>query len=325
MRAIGCAAFADPPVLRLGDLPIPSPGPGEVRLRVRAAGVNFADTLMVRGKYQAKPEFPFVPGMEMAGEIDGLGVGVSGFAVGTRVLATAEHGAFAEFAIARASDTVVIPDAMDYATAAAFPIVYGTAHGGLLWRANLQAGESLLVLGAAGGVGLAAVEVGKAMGAIVYAGTSDDARGRKAMAHGADTAINYATEDLRNVARTLTHDKGIDVVFDPVGGPAFDAALRAIAWEGRIVVVGFAAGHVPQIPANLLLVKNAAALGFFWGSYRRHDPARVQASLATLIGWWQQGKLKPHVDARFKLADAVTALAHLTDRKGTGKAVIEIA
>jgi NADPH2:quinone reductase len=325
MRAIVCSAFADPPRLSLGELPVPSPGPGEVRVRVRAAGVNFADTLMVRGKYQSKPEFPFVPGMELAGEIDGLGPGVAGFAIGTRVLGTVEHGAFAEFAIARAVDCAAIPEKMDYATAAAFPIVYGTAHGGLAWRADLKSGETLLVLGAAGGVGLAAVEVGKAMGAHVYAATSDAARGAIAMAHGADTTIDYAREDMRAVLRTLTKDKGVDVVFDPVGGPAFDAALRATAWEGRIVVVGFAAGAIPQIPANLLLVKNIAALGFFWGSYRTHGPERLKKSFDTLIGWWTQGLLKPRVDKRFKLADAVHALAHLTERKGTGKTVIEIA
>jgi len=325
MRAIVCSAFADPPVLALGDLPIPELGPGEVRLRVRAAGVNFADTLMVRGKYQTRPDFPFVPGMEMAGEIDGLGAGVLDFAVGERVLATAEHGAFAEFARVRAADCAKIPDTMDFATAATFPVVYGTAHGGLAWRAALQEGESLLVLGAAGGVGLAAVEVGKAMGAFVVAAASDGARGQIAMQHGADTAIDYASEDLREIVRQITNGKGVDAVFDPVGGSAFDAALRATAWEGRIVVVGFAAGQVQQIPANLLLVKNVAALGFFWGSYRRHDPARLKASLDTLLGWWAQGLLKPRVDARFKLEDAALALAQLTDRKGTGKTVIEIA
>ena len=325
MRAIVCSAIAEPPALVLGDLPTPQLGPGELRVRVRAAGVNFADTLMVRGKYQARPEFPFVPGMEMAGEIDGLGAGVTGFAIGDRILATSENGAFAEFARVRASDCAKIPDTMDFATAATFPIVYGTAHGGLAWRANLQPKETLLVLGAAGGVGLAAVEVGKAMGAFVYAATSDAARGEIALSHGADTAIDYVAADMREVVRKLTNGKGVDVVFDPVGGTAFDAALRATAWEGRIVVVGFAAGKIPQIPANLLLVKNIAALGFFWGSYRTHAPARLKASLETLLGWWSQGLLKPRVDARFKLADTAHALAHLTERKGTGKAVIEIA
>jgi NADPH2:quinone reductase len=324
MRAVLCSAFGDPPHVMLGEAPVPAPGPGELRVRVRAAGVNFADTLMVRGKYQAKPEFPFIPGMELAGEVDGIGAGVDGFAPGERVLATMEHGAFAEFAVVRAPDCAKMPAAMDFATAAAFPVVYGTAHGGLAWRAGLKESETLLVLGAAGGVGLAAVEVGKAMGAFVLAAAGGPERGRLAMAHGADGAIDYLAEDLRTTALKITQGKGVDVVFDPVGGTAFDAMLRATAWEGRIVVVGFASGHIPQIPANLLLVKNVAALGLFWGAYRKQDPARVRASLVTLLGWWAEGKLRPLVSERFALADAGRALAHLAERRGTGKIVIEI-
>ncbi|MBI3507065.1 MAG: NADPH:quinone oxidoreductase family protein [Proteobacteria bacterium] len=324
MRAVLCSAFSDPPQLMVGEIPVPSPGPGEVRVRVRAAGVNFADTLMVRGKYQSKPEFPFVPGMELAGEIDGIGAGVSGFAPGDRVLGTLEHGAFAEFAVVRALDCAKIPAAMDYAIAATFPVVYGTAHGGLAWRANLRSDETLLVLGAAGGVGLAAVEVGKAMGAYVLAAAGGADRGILATQHGADAAIDYVAEDLRETVLKITQNKGVDVVFDPVGGPAFDAMLRASAWQGRIVVVGFASGHIPQIPANLLLVKNIAALGLFWGAYRKHDPARVRESLETLLGWWEEGKLKPLVSERFALADAGRAFAHLSERRGTGKIVIEV-
>ncbi|MBI1244895.1 MAG: zinc-binding dehydrogenase [Alphaproteobacteria bacterium] len=324
MRAVLCNAFGDPPQLTLGEIPVPTPGPGEIRVRVRAAGVNFADTLMVRGKYQARPDFPFVPGMELAGEVDGIGADVADFVPGERVLATLEHGAFAEFAVVRALDTVKIPEAMDYVIAATFPVVYGTAHGGLAWRAGLRTDETLLVLGAAGGVGLAAVEVGKAMGAYVLAATRSSERGILAMAHGADTAIDYVAEDVRTTVLKITQGRGVDVVFDPVGGAAFDAALRATAWQGRVVVVGFASGHIPQIPANLLLVKNVAALGFFWGSYRRHEPERIRASLETLLGWWSEGKLKPLVSERFALSNAALALAHLSERRGAGKIVIEV-
>jgi NADPH:quinone reductase len=304
MRAILCSKFADPPELALGEVPVPEPGPGQVRVRVKAAGVNFADTLMVRGTYQAKPALPFVPGMEFAGQIDALGPGVKGFAPHQRVLATVEQGAFAEYALARAADCAPLPGGMDDATAATFPIVYGTAHAGLDWRAGLVRDETLLVLGAAGGVGLAAVEIGRAMGAKVIAAAGGAERCALAQAHGAHAAIDYSREDLREAVAKLADGRGIDVVFDPVGGELSATALRCLGWEGRLIVIGFAAGKIPQIPANLLLVKNIAAIGLFWGAYRARNPDRLAASLDTLLGWWDQGALKPFVSERDPLARA---------------------
>lgn len=324
MRAVLCSRFADPPELALGEIATPEPKPGEVRIRVKAAGVNFADTLMVRGTYQAKPAFPFVPGMELAGTIDALGPGVKGFSVHQRVLATVEHGAFAEYAIARAADCAPIPGSMDDATAAAFPIVYGTAHAGLDWRAGLKRAETLLVLGAAGGVGLAAVEVGRAMGARVIAAARGLERCALAQAHGADVTVDYAKDDLREAVKKFTGGEGVNVVFDPVGGDIADAALRCLAWEGRHVVVGFAAGRVPQIPANILLIKNIAAVGLFWGAYRKRNPERLAASIDALLSMWERGALKPLVSERFKLAQASEALARLTQRQAKGKIAIEI-
>jgi NADPH:quinone reductase len=324
MRALLCSRFADPPELTLGEIPTPEPGPGQIRIRVKAAGVNFADTLMVRGLYQAKPAFPFVPGMELAGTIDALGQGVKGFSVHQRVLATVEHGAFAEYAVARASDCAPIPGSMDDATAATFPIVYGTAHAGLDWRAKLQRAETLLVLGAAGGVGLAAVEVGRAMGARIIAAARGLDRCALAQAHGADVTVDYSKDDLRESVKKFTGGEGVNVVFDPVGGDMSDAALRALAWEGRLVVVGFASGRVPQIPANILLIKNIAAIGLFWGAYRKHNPERLAASIDALLSMWERGALKPLVSERYKLAQAGEALNRLATRQAKGKIAIEI-
>jgi NADPH:quinone reductase len=324
MRAILCAKPADPPELALGELPVPEPEPGQVRVRVKAAGVNFADTLMVRGTYQARPTLPFVPGMELAGQIDALGPGVKGFAVHQRVLATVEHGAFAEYALARAADCAPLPGAMDDATAATFPIVYGTAHAGLEWRAGLRRGETLLVLGAAGGVGLASVEIGKAMGAKVIAAAGGAERCALALSRGAEAAIDYKREDLREAVKKMTGGAGVDVVFDPVGGDMSDAALRCLAWEGRLIVVGFASGRIPAIPANLLLIKNVAAIGLFWGAYRARNPDKLAASLDALLSWWDQGILKPMVSERYKLARAGDALERLAKRQARGKIAIEI-
>jgi NADPH2:quinone reductase len=292
---------------------------------VKAAGLNFADLLMLQGRYQEKPPLPFTPGLELAGEIDAVGAGVNGLAVGQRVLAFVDRGAFAEYAVARASDVIPLPNSLDDVTAAGFPIAYGTAIGGLRWRAELHAGETLLVHGAAGGVGLTAVEVGKAMGAIVIA----TARGADRLAvpkeHGADHALDSEAPDLRECLKELTGGRGVDVVFDTVGGAMFDLSLRAIAWEGRIVLVGFASGTVPQIPANVLLVKNASALGFYWGSYRRHDPERLRESFAELLAWHKEGRLRPHTSHRLPLAQAGEALRLLAERKSTGKVVLTMA
>ncbi|MCC2665432.1 MAG: NADPH:quinone oxidoreductase, partial [Geminicoccaceae bacterium] len=257
MRAVVCRELSGLDGLGLEDVPLPEPGPGEVRIRVRAAGLNFADSLMIKGQYQDKPALPFVPGLEVAGQIERCGEGVAGFAPGERVMATPDHGGFAEAVVTRAGNVVRLPDSIDYPAAAGFAIAYGTAYGALCWAGRLQAGETLLVHGAAGGVGLATVECGRALGARVIATARGPERLSVAKAHGADEVIDTASEDVRARVRELTDGRGADVVFDPVGGELFTASLRSIAWQGRILVVGFASGAIPQIPANLLLVKNA--------------------------------------------------------------------
>jgi NADPH2:quinone reductase len=279
---------------------------------------------MLRGQYQEKPPLPFTPGLEVAGEIEAVGAGVAGIEPGRRVMAFLDRGGFAEAAVARAADVIPLPDTIDDVTAAGFGIAYGTAYGALKWRADLHAGETLLVHGAAGGVGLTAVEVGKAMGATVIATARGADKLEIARRHGADHTLDSETDDVRAAVRELTGARGADVVFDPVGGAMFDASLRAIAWEGRILLIGFASGTVPQIPANILLVKNAAALGFYWGSYRRHDPERLRASFAELFRWHAEGRIRPHVSHRLPLAEAAEAVRLLTSPRSTGKVVLTV-
>ncbi len=325
MKAMLCEAFGPPESLRLGSLPDPVPGAGQVLLRVHAAGVNFADTLMIEGKYQEKPPFPFAPGLEVAGTVEAVGEGVTRVEPGQRVLALTEAGGFAELALAAESDVFAIPEAMGFVVAAGFPITYGTAHGALTWRAALQPGESLAVHGAAGGVGLAAVEVGKALGAHVVASAGGAEKLRIAEEHGADALIDYRSEDLRQRLKALTDGRGVDVVFDPVGGPVFEASLRGLAWGGRLVVIGFAGGgEVPQAPANLLLVKNIGVLGFYWGSYRSHAPDLLREQFAELFAWHEAGKLRPLVSEVVPLAEAARALNLLKSRQATGKVVVSV-
>ena len=324
MRAIVCRELSGLDGLGLEEWPTPEPGPGEVRIRVRAAGLNFADTLMIKGQYQDKPPLPFVPGMEVAGQIARCGEGVAGFTPGERVMATLDHGGFAEEAVTRASNVVRLPNSIDYPSAAGFAIAYGTAYGALVWAGRLQRRETLLVHGAAGGVGLAAVECGKALGARVIATARGAEHLAVASARGADAVIDTASEDVRARVGELTGGRGAKVVFDPVGGELFTASLRSIAWAGRLLVVGFASGQIPQIPANLLLVKNAAAIGFYWGSYRRHDPARVHAAFETLLRWHTEGRIRPHVSEVHPLAEARSALERLLARKSTGKVVLTV-
>lgn len=324
MRAIVCRALEGPDSLELADLPEPETGACGVRIRVRAAGLNFADSLMLRGRYQEKPPLPFVPGLEVAGEVDAVGAGVRGLRPGQRVLAVVNHGAFAEKVVARADDVVPLPDDMDDVTAAGFAIAYGTAHGGLRWRADLHAGEVLLVHGAGGGVGLTAVECGKALGATVIATARGAEKLELARAHGADHALDSDDDDLKSTIRELTAGRGVDVAYDPVGGSMFDLSLRTIAWEGRIVVIGFASGTVPQIPANVLLVKNAAVLGFYWGSYRKHDPERLRDGFHELFDWHRQGRIRPHVSQTLPLEQAADGIRLLTERKSTGKVVLTV-
>jgi NADPH2:quinone reductase len=325
MRALLCTEFGAPDRLAVEDIPPPgAPKAGEVLIEVGAAGVNFADLLMIGGQYQERPALPFTPGLEIAGIVRKCGAGVTRVRPGDRVAAAVDRGGFAAEAIARDSDVFVIPPAMDVATAAGFLVTYGTAHGALRWRADLKAGEVLLVHGAAGGVGLTAVEVGKALGATVIATAGDSDKLAVAKVHGADHLINYRTENIRDRVKEICDGAGADVVFDPVGGAAFEASLRCVNWGARLVIVGFAGGQVPQIPANLLLVKNISAVGFYWGSYRRHQPALLEPQFRELFRWWQEGRLKPRISQRFDLADAPAALALLRDRKSTGKVVLTL-
>lgn len=322
MRAVVCRELRGPDALELVDLPTPEPGACGVRIKVRAAGVNFADSLMLAGRYQEKPSLPFTPGLELAGEIEAVGAGVRGLEPGQRVMAVVPHGAFAEQAVARAEDVVPLPDDMDEVTAAGFAIAYGTAHGALRWRAGLHAGETLVVHGAGGGVGLTAVECGKAIGALVIATARGEEKLAVARAHGADHVVDSDDPDLKGRLRELTQGHGADVVYDPVGGAVFDASLRAIAWEGRIVTIGFASGQVPQIPANLLLVKNCSVIGFYWGSYRKHDPERLREGFKELFSWHRQGRIRPLVSQTLPLAETAAAIRVLADRRAIGKIVV---
>lgn len=321
MRAVLCKQAGPPESLSLEEVPSLPLGPGEVRIAVKAASINFADTLVIQGKYQEKPPFPFVPGFECAGVVAEVGVSVTHVKPGDRVMALAPKGAFATETVTDAAAVMPMPPGADFADAAAFPVAYGTSHLGLTDRAGLKAGETLLVLGAAGGVGLTAVEIGKALGARVIAAASSPEKLAVARAAGADEVIDYAAEDLRARLKELA-PKGVNVAYDPVGGKLFDQALRSMAWAGRMVVIGFASGDIPQIPANLLLVKNVAVMGLYWGAYRTNDPKTLQKSLMELMGLWAAGKLKPHVSHRIPLDRHVEAFRLLMDRKATGKVVL---
>jgi NADPH2:quinone reductase len=322
MRAVVCKEWGGPEKLSVEDIAAPELREGSVRITVRAAGVNFADLLLIAGQYQEKPAFPFVPGAEAAGVITEVGEGVSGRKPGDRVMALTGLGAFAEEAVIDAARLMPIPEHMSFEQAAGFPVAYGTAHGALEWRARLQAGEWLLVTGASGGVGLTAVEIGKAMGARVIAAASSAEKLEIARQHGADHLVDYSKEDLRQRVKEITGGKGLNVAYDPVGGDVFDACLRSLAWGGRIVIIGFASGKVPQIPANIALVKNVDVMGFYWGSYQAHRPGLLRSSVGQVFRWFEEGKLHPHVSNRFPLESAAEALGMLRDRKATGKVVI---
>jgi NADPH:quinone reductase len=322
MRAVLCKELGGPEKLVIEDVPAPPIRDGAVRIAIHAAGVNFADILLISGQYQDRPPLPFIPGMEVAGVVTELGAGVSRLKVGDRVLSSVGRGAYAEEVVVEADSAHRIPAAMDFVAAAAFPVAYSTSHGAFAWRGRLRAGESVLVLGASGGVGLTAVEIAKAMGATVIAAAGGAEKLAVAKRAGADHLIDYTREDLRERVKSLTGGRGVDVVYDPVGGDAFDQSLRSIAWEGRIIIIGFAAGRIPQIPANLVLVKNIDIIGFFWGSYRRYKPELQAQSFQQLFRWYEEGKLKPHVSHRLPLAEVAQALELLKTRKSTGKVVI---
>lgn len=322
MKAVLCKAFGPPESLVVEDLPSPTPGPGEVVVSVKAAGVNFPDVLIIQNKYQMKPPLPFSPGSELAGVIKSVGEGVDRVKPGDRVLAVTGYGAFAEEVKTEAARVLPIPEGMDFTTAAAFGLTYATSDHALRDRGALKAGETLLVLGAAGGVGLAAIEIGKALGAHVIAAASTDDKLAVCRDHGADATFNYATEDLRERIKALTNGRGPDVIYDPVGGGYTEAALRSIAWRGRLLVVGFAAGEIPKIPLNLTLLKGCSIVGVFWGEFSRREPARFAESMAQLNRWFKDGAIKPHVSQTFPLERAAEALTLMAERKVTGKVVL---
>jgi NADPH:quinone reductase len=325
MRAVICRSFAPYTQMQVEDVPSPVPGAGELLLTVRAAGVNFMDALMVEGKYQMKPPFPFSPGTEVAGVVRTLGPGTAGPAPGTRVLASTAFGGYAEELVVPAEHVYPIPDAMSDVEAAAFVIVYGTSYHALKDRAAIQAGETLVVLGAAGGVGLTAVEIGKHLGARVIAAASTDDKLDLCRRYGADEVVNYGREDLRERVRALAGARGVDVVYDPVGGSHSESMIRALAVGGRYLVIGFAGGEIPKIPLNLLLLKQAAAVGVFWGAWARANPARNAANMATLLDWYRAGQLRPHVSASYPLARFADALRAVVERKAMGKVVLTTA
>jgi NADPH2:quinone reductase len=324
MKAVLCREWGGPGCLRFEDVAIRSLKPDEARIRVRACGVNFADTLMIAGKYQVKPEFPFTPGLEAAGEIVEIGTEVNHLTPGQRVLAVLRFGGgYAEEIAVNAKAVVPIPDSMDFITAAAFPVAYGTSHFALTHRGHLRRGETLLVLGAAGGVGLTAVEIGKQLGARVIAAAGGPEKLTVAREHGADELIDYQRESIRDRVRDLTGGLGADVVYDPVGGDAFDQALRAVNWEARMLVIGFAAGRIQSVPANLILVKNISVIGVVWGAQAARDPVLISRNLAELLRWWEAGRLKPLVARTFPLAEAGAAMTALLSRRYAGRIVLE--
>ena len=322
MKAVVCKQYGPPESLVLEELPSPRPGPGEVVISVKAASVNFPDVLIIQNKYQFKPPLPFSPGSELAGVVKEAGAGVRDFRPGDRVMAFTTYGAFAEEVKTEATRLVPMPDGMDFATGAAFLLTYGTSDHALRDRAALQAGETLLVLGAAGGVGLAAIEIGSALGARVIACASSEEKLAVCRSHGADATINYAAEDLRERIRALTEGRGVDVVYDAVGGPYSEPAFRSLAWRGRHLVVGFAAGEIPKLPLNLALLKGASLVGVFWGDFTRREPRAFAQSLAQLGRWYAEGKVHPHVSQTLPLEQAAQAISLLASRQAKGKVVI---
>ncbi len=323
MKAIVCRRWGGPDTLALEDLPPPRPGAGEVVIEVKAAGVNFPDLLIIQNKYQLKPPLPFTPGAELAGIVTDVGEGVSQLKAGDPVVAMVNTGAFAEQCVASAARVLALPPGVDFAAAAAFSLTYGTAWHALKDRGQLAARETLLVLGAAGGVGIAAIDVGKALGARVIAAASNDEKLAACRARGADETINYAREDLRERIRSLAGERGVDVVLDPVGGPYTEAALRGTAWRGRYLVIGFAHGEIPRVPLNLALLKGASIVGVFWGAWLQREPETSRREMQALLGMLREGKLKPLVSTRYPLARTGEALVAIAERRVTGKIVVE--
>jgi NADPH:quinone reductase len=322
MKALLCTHAGTPDDLTVGDLPDPNAGPGEVVVRVAAVALNFFDTLIIAGKYQYKPPFPFSPGAEFAGTVERLGPGVTAFKPGDRVMGYARYGAARERLTSPADKLVALPDGLDFERAAGLTVTYGTSYYALKDRAGLRSGETLAVLGASGGVGLAAVELGKIMGARVIACASSDDKLAFARAHGADDGVNYASEHLRDALKRLGGEHGIDVVYDPIGGAYAEAALRSLAWYGRFLVVGFAAGNIPKLPLNLVLLKSCDVRGVFWGAWTEREPAAHHANMRDIVRWCAEGRLSGHVHASYPLAAATQALKDIAARKVMGKVVL---
>jgi NADPH2:quinone reductase len=323
MKAVLCKAYGPPESLVLEEIAPPAPAPGEIAIDVHAAGLNFADTLKIEGKYQEKAPFPFSPGGEVAGIVAALGEGAALHKIGDRVMATASGG-FAERIAVREQLAFRLPDNMSFEAAAGFPVTYGTTYMALVDRAAMQPGEILLVHGATGGVGLNAVELGKAMGAVVIGTGGSDEKLEVARKFGADHVINYANESIKDRVKELTNNRGADVIYDAVGGDAFDQSLRCIAWNGRLLVIGFASGRIPQAPANIVMLKNCSIMGVNWGGYAKHDIKAYRAAYETLPDWVGHGRLTPHVSMTFPLAEVPQAMRALLARKQTGKIVIKV-
>jgi NADPH2:quinone reductase len=324
VKAVVCRQFGPPESLMIEELPSPRPGPGQAVVSVRAASLNFPDVLVIQNKYQMKPPLPFSPGSELAGVVKEVADGVTSVAPGDRVMAAVAVGAFAEEVAVDAAKLHRIPDGMPDEDASGLLFTYGTCEHALVDRAALQPGETLLVLGASGGIGVAAIEIGVALGARVIACASSEAKLAVCRQHGASDTIDYSRDDLRERVKALTEGKGADVVCDAVGGPYSEPALRSTAWRGRFLVVGFAAGEIPKIPLNLVLLKGCAIVGVFWGDFMRREPALFNESVRNVCEWYGEGKLKPHISEILPMARAAEALQKMASRQVTGKIVLRM-
>ena len=322
MRAVVVDRWMEPDQLSVSEIPEPDLHPGTLKIDVQAAGCNFFDILMMQGNYQVKPPFPFVPGAELAGVVREVGDGVDGFAAGDRVLCTPGLGCFAETVVASAFGTRRLPDGMSFEEGAALPIIYPTSYAGLVYRANLQAGEDLLVHAAAGGVGIAAVQIGKAMGARVIATAGGEEKCRVALEQGADEAIDYRSEDFVPKVMELTGGKGADVIYDSVGGEIFDKSLKCIAWNGRLLVIGFAGGTIPSVKANRILLKNISVTGLHWGAHSAKEPEKIPIVFDALMKLYDEGKIRPVIFKSYSLEELPEALAALGGRRSYGKVIV---
>jgi NADPH2:quinone reductase len=322
MKALLCTRYGTPDDLEVADIAEPTPGPGEAVVHIKAAALNFFDTLIIAGKYQHKPAFPFSPGAEFAGEVESIGAGVAEFSPGDRVIGNIGWGAAREKVVLAADQLIALPAGLDFDRAAGLTVTYGTSLHALKDRAKLKPGETLAVLGAAGGTGLSAVEVGKLIGARVIACASSDEKLAFAHQHGADAGVNYSANDLKGALRQLTGGKGVDVVYDPIGGVQAEAALRGMDWGGRFLVIGFAAGDMPKLPLNLVLLRSYDVLGVYWGAWILRDPQRHRANMTQILRWCTQGKLSSHVHAVYPLGEAATALKTIAARQVMGKVIL---